>query len=82
MNTYILTEAQLFDLKKDVESAKNTTAELTGQLKGLKKQLQEEWSCKDTAAGDKRIADLLKQIHELDEKIKDSIVELEEKYNV
>ena len=76
------TEAQLFDLKKDVESAKNTTAELTGQLKGLKKQLQEEWSCKDTAAGDKRIADLLKQIRELDEKIKDSIVELEEKYNV
>jgi DNA-binding FrmR family transcriptional regulator len=76
------TEAQLLDLKKDVESAKNTTAELTGQLKGLKKQLQEEWSCKDTPAGDKRIADLLKQIRELDQKIKNCTVELEEKYNV
>jgi DNA-binding FrmR family transcriptional regulator len=76
------TEAQLLDLKKDVESAKNTTAELTGQLKGLKKQLQEEWSCKDSTAGDKRIADLLKQIRELDQKIKDSTVELEEKYQL
>jgi hypothetical protein len=76
------TEQQLLDLKKDVELAKNTTAELTGQLKGLKKQLQEEWSCKTSEEGYKEADKLLNKKQDKDQQIRDKTVELEEKYNV
>jgi hypothetical protein len=76
------TEAQLLELKKEVETAKTKSAELTGQQKAIDKQLKDDWQCNSIEAAKKKLADMDTDIAKRDEKIKIGIAELEEKYNI
>jgi hypothetical protein len=76
------TEAQLLDLKKEVETAKTKTAELTGQQKAIDKQFKDEWQCNSIDAAKKKLAGMDNDIATYDKKIKDGVELLEEKYNI
>lgn len=74
-----MTEQQLLDLKKQIDSAKQRQAELTGKKKALMEQLA-ELGCKSVAEADKRIAQLQKQIEKLEEEKEKGIKEIEDNY--
>jgi hypothetical protein len=77
-----LNEEELLDLKQRIDEAKTAVSELNGQKTSLMKQLKEEWDCKSTEEGDKKIQQLLKEIKDLDTKIATGTKELEEKYEL
>jgi hypothetical protein len=76
------TETQLLELKKEVETAKTRSAELTGQQKAVDKQFKDDWQCNSIETAKKKLVDKDNDIAVLDKKIKDGVKELEEKYNI
>jgi predicted nuclease with TOPRIM domain len=76
------TEQQLLDLKKNVDEAKTSVAELTGQQKSLMKQLKDDWQCSTIEAAQMKLKSMDNDIANLDAKIAKGTKELEEKYNV
>ena len=75
-----MTEDQLLKLKKQVDAAKITVAELEGQQKAQLKQLKEEWECSSIEEAEKKLKTFDKEIEKLTEQIETQLEELEELY--
>jgi peptidoglycan hydrolase CwlO-like protein len=76
----MLDEKKLLELKKQVDDAKSTVSELTGQKKALMKQLQEEWECKTVEEAGVKLKEMQTEITALEQTIKTGMEELEKKY--
>ena len=72
----------LLDLKEKIDQAKEKSAELKGQLKGLTKELSDDWGCTNLAQAEKKVTEMETDITKLNDQIKAGVEELEEKYNV
>jgi phage shock protein A len=77
-----MTEQELLRLKKDIDEAKNTLAELNGQKVTLTKQLKENWNCTIVEEAEKQLKKMQVEIEEIQENIDSGISELEETYNL
>ena len=78
----MITETQLLKLKREVDEAKTKVSELTGHKTALLKQLRDDWGCKTTDDGEKKLKELQASVTKLDNQIKTGITELEEKYEI
>lgn len=76
-----LNEQELLDLKEQVNAAKTTVSELTGQQTALLRQLKEEWGCKTIKEAEGKLEKMKKDITIFDNKIEKSTAELEELLN-
>ena len=72
----------LLDLKEKIDQAKEKSSELKGQLKGLTKELSDDWGCTNIEQAEKKVKKMETDINKLNEQIKTGVNELEEKYNV
>ena len=77
-----MTEKDLLRLKRDIDEAKNTLAELTGQKVTLTKQLKEEWECSTIEEAETILKKTQDEIEEIQEDIDSGISELEETYKL
>ena len=77
-----MTEKDLLRLKKDIDEAKNTLAELNGQKVTLTKQLKENWNCSTIEQAEKQLKKMQVEIEEMQEDIDSKISELEEVYKL
>ena len=77
-----MNEAQLLQLKKKVDEAKQKTSELTGQKNALMKQFKDEWKCSSVEEAEKKAKTMTKEIESLELQIEKGIEELETKYNI
>jgi len=71
---------QLLDLKKEIDEARETATELTGRKKQLIETLKNDWECATVEQAEKKTEKMDKEITQLNQQIKDSTIELEEKY--
>jgi len=72
-----LNEQELLDLKSQVDEAKTTVSELTGQQTALLRQLKEEWGCKTIKEAEEKLEKMKRDITILDNKIEKNTAELE-----
>lgn len=72
-----LNEQELLDLKSQVDEAKTTVSELTGQQTALLRQLKEEWGCKTIKEAEENLEKMKRDITILDNKIEKNTAELE-----
>ena len=77
-----MTEKDLLRLKKDIDEAKNTLAELNGQKGTLTKQLKENWGCSTIEEAEKVLKKMQIEIEKIQEDIDSGISELEEIYKL
>jgi hypothetical protein len=77
-----MTESDLLKLKSDIDKAKVTVAELTGQQSMLTKQLQDDWQCKTIAEAEVKLKEMEANIASIDKQIEVGVKELTEKYEV
>ena len=77
-----MTEKDLLRLKKDIDEAKNTLAELNGQKGTLTKQLKENWDCSTIEEAEKVLKKMQIEIEKIQEDIDSGISELEEIYKL
>jgi hypothetical protein len=77
-----MTESDLLKLKSEIDRAKVTVAELTGQQSMLTKQLQDDWQCKTIAEAEVKLKEMEANIASIDKKIERGVQDLETKYNV
>lgn len=77
-----MTEKDLLRLKRDIDEAKNTLAELTGQKVTLTKQLKENWDCSTIEEAETFLKQTQAEIEEIQEDIDSGISELEEIYKL
>jgi len=78
----MMTEQDLLNLKKDINTAKTNKANLEGQKEGIMKQLRDTFKVKTVEEANTKLSQLERQQKVLEQKIKDGIEELEEKYNL
>jgi len=71
---------QLLNLKKEIDEARQTATELTGRQKQLMETLEKDWGCDSVAQAEKKAEKMDKEIEQLNQKIKEGVNELEEKY--
>jgi uncharacterized coiled-coil DUF342 family protein len=76
----MLTETQLLNLKKDIETSKTLVSELNGKLSMLHKQLKDDFGCSSLEEAKKKLSEWKEEIEDLDTKIKEQCDELEERY--
>jgi len=76
-----LTEQELLDLKDDVDNAKNSVAELKGQLNALLKQLNDDWHCDSIEKAEKELKAIENIIKDLKKQEEDATEALEKQYN-
>ena len=74
-------EQALLDLKTDIDSAKTTVAELTGQRQALLKQLKDDWDCSSIDQAEKKMEKIKKEIAAIDAQIKQGTADLEKEFN-
>ena len=72
----------LLDLKEKIDQAKEKSAELKGQLKGLTKELSDDWGCTTIEQAERKVTKMESDIEKLNTQINEGVEELEEKYNV
>ena len=77
----MLNTKQLLDLKEKVETAKQVVSEKKGHQTALMNQLKNDWGCKSIEDAEKKLKSMNSEIDELNSKIEDTIVEIENKYN-
>jgi predicted nuclease with TOPRIM domain len=77
-----MNENQLLQLKKDVEAAKQTVSELTGQKTALINQLKTDWKCNSVEEAEDKLKEMETEISFIDKKIEKGVKELEEKYQI
>ena len=77
-----MTEKDLLRLKKDIDEAKNTLAELNGQKGTLTKQLKENWDCSTIEEAEKVLKKMQIEIEKIQEDMDSGISELEEIYKL
>lgn len=75
-------EQDLLKLKKDVESAKTSVSELTGQQNALIRQLKDDWQCNTLTEAETMLKKLQDDIANIDKKITTLTQELETKYQI
>ena len=75
-------QQQLLELKERIDEAKEKSSELKGQLKGLTKELEEDWQCDTVKQAEVKVQQMETEVTKLNEKIKKNVTELEEKYDV
>ena len=73
---------KLLQLKQDIDAAKLKAAGYEGQLKGLMKDLKDNWGCTTIAQAEKKVKALEKEVTDLSGKISKGVAELEEKYEL
>jgi len=71
---------QLLDLKREIDKARDTATELTGRKKQLMETLEKDWDCTTILQAEKKSEKIAKEIDQLNQQIKESAEELEEKY--
>lgn len=75
-----MNEQQLLDLKQKIDEAKQKASEYKGQLNHLMKQLEQDWECENLKVAKKLLADLKKEVEQLNNSLNEGILEFEEKY--
>jgi septal ring factor EnvC (AmiA/AmiB activator) len=73
-------ETRLFELKQEIDEAKEEVGELKGKKKLLLEQLKEQWGCASIDQAAKKMEEFSKQIQKLETSIETGLKELEEKY--
>lgn len=71
---------ELFELKENIDEAKNEVNQLEGRKQSLLETLKDEWDCTSIKQAKKKLKDMNDKIQEIDQKIMNGIEELEEKY--
>ncbi len=77
-----MNEQQLLDLKHQIDEAKTTATELTGQQKSLMDRLKKDWNCTTVEQAEKKVEELETEITQLNTSIDKGVKELEEKYEL
>ena len=75
-----MTEKDLLKLKREIDEAKTSVADLNGQLTAMMKQLKKDWNCASVEDGEKLLKKMKKEIEGLEEQIETGVKEIEEKY--
>ena len=75
-----MNEHQLLDLKKEIDEANKTAAELNGRRKQLMETLKTDWDCTSVDQAEKKAEKINGEIDRLNQQIKEGCNELEEKY--
>lgn len=75
-----MTEQQLVDLKRKIDSYKQKQSELKGKKKALLENLLTTFGCKTVEDAEKKAASLQKQVDQLEEEKEKGIKEIEENY--
>ena len=75
-------EQDLLKLKKDVESAKTSVSELTGQQNAVIRQLKDDWQCNTLTEAETMLKKMQDDIANIDKKITTLTQELETKYQI
>jgi hypothetical protein len=78
----MMDEKKLLELKGQVEAAKSSVSELTGQKTALMKQLLNDWKCKTIEQAEEKLKSMQTELTTLGNSIKNGIDELEKKYGV
>jgi chromosome segregation ATPase len=73
-------EQELFELKGEIDEAKQKVSELTGQKNALMTQLKEDWGCDTIEEAEERLATMDKNITIITKKIEKASQELEAKF--
>ena len=76
----MITEKELFQRKKEIETAKMEISELKGQLKGLLQRLSDEWGCKNIQEAKEKSKQIEKEIDYLKQEIENSCDSLTNKF--
>jgi len=76
-----LDEDALLNLKAEIETAKTTVSELTGQKTALLKQLREEYKCTTIQQAEDKVEKMDKEIKAIEKQIEKETRALEEKLN-
>ncbi len=77
-----MNKQDLLELKEEIDSAKEKTAELTGRQKELMKELKDDWECDTIPQAEKKIEEMETEVEQINEKIKKGVEELEKEYDV
>ena len=77
-----MTEQQLVDLKKKIDSFKQKQSELKGKKKALLENLQNTFGCKTVEDAEKKAATMQKQLDKLQDEKEKGIREIEENYEL
>ncbi len=72
---------RLLNLKQDLEEAKSKRSELQGQLKGLMKQLKDEFELDSLGEAQERIEELNEQLDALQNKLNTELEKAEEAFS-
>jgi predicted nucleic acid-binding Zn-ribbon protein len=72
----------LFDLKDEIDHARDEIAQLKGQRKTLMSQLKEQFNCSSIEEAQKKLTNLQTNIRTLEIELDKGCKELEEKYNL
>lgn len=73
-------ETGLLKLKKQIDSAKNSVAELKGQQTALMNQLKTEYKCNSLKEAQDKLKKMDSEIEDFNKQIDEGLKELEEKY--
>jgi hypothetical protein len=76
-----LDEDALLNLKAEIEAAKTTVSELTGQKNALMTQLKETYGCKTIDEAEKKLEKMDKNIKSIEKQIEEGTKALELKLN-
>jgi len=74
-----MNEQDLFELKEDVEEAKQKVSELKGERQALMKQLKEEWDCDTVEQAEEKIKKMESEIGTFSEDIETGMEQLKDK---
>lgn len=75
-----MTEQELVNLKKQIDSSKQRQSELKGKRKALLETLNQTFGCKTVAEAEKKAIELQEEIEKLEEEKQKGIKEIEENY--
>ena len=75
-----MTEQQLVDLKRKIDTSKQKQSELKGKKKALMENLLNTWACKTVEEAVKKAEEYKKQVEDLGTEIAKATKEIEETY--
>jgi hypothetical protein len=75
-----MTEQQILDLKKKIDSQKQKQSELKGKRKGLLETLKNTFDCDSVEEAERKAADIQKRIEKLEAEKQKGIKEIEDNY--
>lgn len=75
-----MTEQELVDLKRRIDTSKQKQSELKGKKKALLETLQTTFSCKTIEQAEKKALELQDEIEEIEKEKQKKIKEIEDNY--